>query len=310
MHPAAHRASCIAVFTCLLSACHNARVRSVAPSGDPSDRSASRLQDLVEATIRGFEGRGGGYVEHASGGRAGVPADRVFPTASLIKVPILCALYDGIAEGRIDPQQSLVWSKARVYPGEDLCAKLEDGAKIKLRDLVLLMLSLSDNTASLWLQELAGTGTAINNWLAARGFDATRMNSRTPGREDAWKTYGWGQTSPREMAQLLRRLRDGVDLPPELARQAYRALCRTAWDDTALEPLPNGVEVGSKQGAVDASRSEVFLVHAPHGDYVACIITKDQVDRSWKRENAGFDLLRRLSAALWDFFEGRRNMRP
>ena len=47
----------------------------------------------------------------------------------------------------------------------------------------MLMITMSDNTASLWLQSLAGTGVVINQWLAAHGFDSTRVNSRTPGRE-------------------------------------------------------------------------------------------------------------------------------
>ncbi|MCB9891889.1 MAG: serine hydrolase [Planctomycetes bacterium] len=265
------------------------------------------LRLVVEKCIEGFDGVVGVYVEHLpSGTKASVRGDEIFPTASMIKVPILYALYDRIARGELDSRASLTWSKSRIYPGTDLCAALEEGTEVSLRKLILLMESLSDNTASLWLQELAGSGTAINDLLAARGFVATRMNSRTPGREDDWKRFGWGQTTPREMATLMVRMRRGVDLPPALARDAYRALCRTAWDDTALEPIPLGVEVGSKQGAVDASRSEVFLVHAPHGEYVACVITKNQKDTSWGRDNAGFALLRRMSAALWHFFEVRR----
>ncbi|MEC8253381.1 MAG: serine hydrolase, partial [Planctomycetota bacterium] len=59
----------------------------------------------------------------------------------------------------------------------------------------------------------------------------------------------------------------------------------------------------SKQGAVNASRSEVVLVHAPHGDYVFCVITKNQRDQSWGHDNAGFVLLRDVSRILWDYFE-------
>ena len=62
------------------------------------------------------------------------------------------------------------------------------------------MITMSYNTASLWCQHLAGTGTAINQWLEKHGFIHTRVNSRTPGREFARSRYGWGQTSPREMA--------------------------------------------------------------------------------------------------------------
>ncbi len=56
-----------------------------------------------------------------------------------------------------------------------------DSTKLPLNKLTLLSITTSDNTASLWLQSLAGTGTVINQWLASNGFDSTRVNSRTPG---------------------------------------------------------------------------------------------------------------------------------
>jgi beta-lactamase class A len=61
------------------------------------------------------------------------------------------------------------------------------------------METLSDNTASLWVQRLVGSA-AINDWLAANGYDSTRVNSRVPGREADRTRMGWGQTTPREMA--------------------------------------------------------------------------------------------------------------
>lgn len=53
---------------------------------------------------------------------------------------------------------------------------------------------------------LVGGGT-INRWLHDHGFDSTRANSRVPGREGARAAYGWGQTTPREMAALLVMIR-------------------------------------------------------------------------------------------------------
>jgi beta-lactamase class A len=83
----------------------------------------------------------------------------------------------------------------------------------------------------------------------------------------------------------------------------YRALTRIYWNDEALSQLPPAVQAASKQGAVNRSRSEVVLVNAPHGDYVFCVITKNQQDESWTHENAGFVLLRQVSRALWHYFE-------
>jgi beta-lactamase class A len=61
---------------------------------------------------------------------------------------------------------------------------------------------------------------------------------------------------------------------------------------------------------VNAARSEVLLVHAPHGDYVFCIATKDQQDQQWKRDNEGAALIRKISEIVWNHFEPKNKWRP
>ena len=87
-------------------------------------------------------------------------------------------------------------------------------------------------------------------------------------------------------------------------------LTRSFWTGEALSQLPPTVQAASKQGAVDQSRSEVVLVNAPSGDYVFCVITKNQQDESMKPENEGYVLLRRVSALLWRHFEPRHPWSP
>jgi beta-lactamase class A len=101
------------------------------------------------------------------------------------------------------------------------------------------------------------------------------------------------------MAELLVRTRRGEANGPEADSSAYRALCGSYWNEEALAALPVGVEAASKQGAVNRSRSEVVLVHAPAGEYVFCVITAEQSDTSWHADNAGFVLLREVSRSLW-----------
>src|SRR5690606_22017049 len=147
-----------------------------------------------------------------------------------------------------------------------------------LSTLTLLMITTSDNTASLWLQALAGGGSAINDWLAAHGFDSTRVNSRTPGREANRTLYGWGQTTPREMANLLVMIREGRAVSRAASEEMYRHLTRSYYTAEALSALPPWAQVASKVGGVERSRSEVVLVRGPAGAYGCCAVTSDQED--------------------------------
>ena len=262
------------------------------------------LQEKLATLVKDFQGEVGIYVQHLPSGReATINADTLFPTASMVKVPILIKVFDRIEKGELDYHQKLVYRDSLLYPGEDILGSFKDGAEIALDKVVMLMITTSDNTASLWLQDLSGTGTAINAWLSDHGFPRTRVNSRTPGRHADWEKYGWGQTTPREMADLFIMIRNNEAISPSASEEMYRILTRIYWNDEALSQIPPYIQAASKQGAVNQSRSEVVLVNAPHGDYVFTVITKNQEDQSWEEDNEGFVLLRNVSTLLWNHFE-------
>jgi beta-lactamase class A len=258
-----------------------------------------KLQKLVE----GFNGDVGIYVQNLKTGKfAEINGDTIFPTASMIKVPIMIGVFDKIEKKELSYHQNLIFRDSLLYAGEDILGSFKDGEKVQLSKVQMLSITTSDNTGSLWLQKLVG-GANINKWLSDNGFENIRINSRTPGREAFQKRYGWGQTSPKEMALLIKKIRDGQAISPAASERMYRNLIRIYWDGEALSQIPPYVQAASKQGAVNRSRSEVVLVNAPHGDYVFCIATKNQKDESWTTDNEGYQLIRKLSKLLWNYYE-------
>jgi beta-lactamase class A len=255
-------------------------------------------------------GFGGGdvgiYVRHLPTGReVAIRADEVFPTASMVKVPLLVTLYDRAEQGAIKLDSAFVFQDTMRYADYDLSGKLRQGQTLTPRELAFLMIGLSDNTASLWLQRLVGTGSQVNRWLEAHGFQHTRVNSRTPGREAARTEHGWGQTTPREIAELMVRIREGRAVSPQASEQMYRTLTNNAWEDVGASVIPPTVQVASKYGAVDRFRGEVLLVNAPRGDYVLAVLAKNLQDQSWKPDNAAWTLTRNISRTVYQHFNGR-----
>ena len=270
----------------------------------------TRLRQKLQNLVQGFGGTVGIYVENLRTGKyAEYQSDTIFPTASMIKVPIMCGIFDKIEKNELLYNQELIYRDSLFYPGEDILGSFKDGEKIKLSKVQMLSITTSDNTASLWLQKLVG-GERINTWLAGNGFEHTRMNSRTTGRQDDWKKYGWGQTTPREMARLLKLIREGKAVSKAASERMYRNLIRIYWDGRALSEIPPYIQVASKQGAVNQARSEVVLVNAPHGDYVFCIATKNQNDESWTADNEGSLLIKNLSKILWNYYEPKSQWKP
>lgn len=277
-------------------------------SAQKTDR---RLQQQIEALVKDLHGDIGVYVKNLRTGKvAMVNADSVFPTASMVKVPILIGIQDKIEKGQLEYHQLLEYKDSLLYAGEDILGSFKSGEKIGLHKVLMLMLTTSDNTASLWLQGLAGTGTRINEILDSVGMKFTRVNSRTPGREANRQQYGWGQTTPREMGTLMEKIYLGEVIGKKAGEKMIRLLGRNYNDEQAIAEIPPYIFVASKNGCVNASRSEILLVMAPGGPYIFSVQTKNLMDQSWDNSNEAWVLTRRLSALCWNYFEPRSRWKP
>jgi beta-lactamase class A len=284
---------------------------ALAPARVFSQKSDKKLQTQVAAILEGFHGQVGVYVKNLRSDRiVEIRQDSLFPTASMIKVSILLGIMNKIEDGELQYHQPMVYKDSLFYAGVDILSSFKSDEKIELSKLMMLMLTMSDNTASLWLQSLAGGGLRINQILDSLGFLHTRVNSRTPGRESNRSLYGWGQTTPKEMVTLFEKIRSGLIFSPAVCERILRLLGRDYWDEYALSQIPPSVFAACKGGAVNESRSETVFVNAPHGPYIFSIITKDQKDTSWQPANEGWVLARKLSRLLWNYYEPKSGWRP
>ena len=270
-----------------------------------------KLENELRILVDSFHGTAGIYVRNLKTGKeAAINADTIFPTASIVKLPILIGIFNKIQEGAFTYHQPMLYRDSMAHGGSGLMQYFKDSSKTDLSNVITLMITHSDNTAAIWCEKLAGGGITINEWLAEHGFQYTRLNSRTPDRKKNYDEYGWGQTTPREMADLLVMIREGKAVTPAASERMYRILTHVYWDDYALFQIPPYVQAASKQGMVDASRSEAVLVNAPHGDYVFYVATKNNIDQRWEPDNEAWQLARKVSALLWNYYEPRSDWKP
>ncbi len=263
-----------------------------------------KLQKQIEQEIQNFHGSIGVYIHDLNKNKTvAINADSLFPTASTIKIPILIGVMNKIKRGELQYHQELVYRDSLLYKGVDILGSFKDSEKIELSKVMLLMLTMSDNTASLWLQSFAGGGLRINQILDSIGIKATRVNSRTPGREANREMFGWGQTSPREMATLMEKIVQKQIISDSLSERMLRLLGRNYWDEEAMSSIPSDVFVADKSGAVDESRSEVMFVNGRGRRYVFSIYTNNNKDQSWEPNNEAWVLTRKLSKLLWDWYQ-------
>ena len=268
-----------------------------------AQKTDKKLQKALSDQVAGFHGNLGIYVYDLSKNKiAAINADTIYPTASIVKIPILMGVMHRIYNGELQYHQVMTYTDSLFYSeGEDILASFKSGEKISISKLLMLMLSTSDNTASLWLQGLSGSGTLINSYMDSLSLKYTRVNSRTPGREANREQYGWGQTTPKEMAMLMKMVVDKKIINTQISERMMRLMGRQYWDEVAISQVPPTVFVADKNGAVDESRNEIMYVNGSH-PYILSIFTKNNQDTSWQSTNEAWVLTRKISSYVWNYF--------
>ncbi|CAN5271361.1 N/A [soil metagenome] len=274
-----------------------------------AQRTDIKLQKQVQELIDSFHGSIGVYIHDLKHNKTvAINADTIFPTASIVKMSILLGIMQKIETGELKYHQRLTYKDSLFYDeGDDILSAFKNDATIELSKVMMLMLTISDNCASLWLQGLSGGGKRINTLLDSLGFVATRVNSRTLGRETNRTEYGWGQTTPKEIAMFMERIVNGQILSKSASEKMLRLLGRQYWDEEALSQIPPGIFVADKNGAVDESRNEVVYVNSQNNPYIFSIFTKNNSDTSWNYDNEAWVVTRKLSALLWKYYNPKND---
>jgi beta-lactamase class A len=216
-------------------------------------------QKALDELARRAEARGGVLgvvVQGATGERAGVNADRTFTAASLITLPVMLALLDGVEAGR--------WSLDDRLPvrdrvgGAGILRDLADVAELSVRDLVTLMIVISDNTAANLLIDRIGQ-TTVADWCGRHGLRDTVLARRMMDAE----ARGRGEenrTSPADMAKLLDGLVRGTLLGTTMTAFALDVLARQQVRDRLPRDLPDTVRIAHKTGELDGIRHDVGVI--------------------------------------------------
>ncbi|MBD1426778.1 serine hydrolase [Sphingobacterium arenae] len=269
-----------------------------------AQKNDTKLEHILQNEIKAFQGDVGIFVQHFKKNRTvSIQADTIFPTASLVKVPILVGVFNKINLGKLKLNTPYIYDAKRVYGGSGLMQFYKDSTQTNLSTMISLMLTYSDNVTSIWCQELAGGGKEINQLMDSLDLPNTKVNSRTEGRQQIWEQYGWGQTTPREIAQLMTLIRQGKVITPRLSDKMYRYLKNQYYNGEALSQLPAHIATASKTGALNQTRNEVVFVHAPSGDFVFTVLTKNNKDQRWVVDNEAEVLIRKITRILWNYFE-------
>ena len=248
----------------------------------------SALHRALDSLARGHRGVLGYAVHNIdTGERLQLRGDSTFPTASLIKVPVLVTLFELVERDSISLDDRIRVLKVDKVPGSGLLQNLHDGIEITVADAAWLMITISDNTATNLLLDKVAMRRVWTK-MESLGLSHTKIHSKTFQRftsvaMDSSVKYGLGVTTPNEMARLFALLADGKAVSPRADSAMLRILENNTYDEM-LQRYAGDVTMAHKDGEGDQVRTECALFRL-QSRVVACVMTRDNQDRSWTIDN-------------------------
>ncbi len=234
----------------------------------------------------------------------GVQPERVFPSASTIKVPLLVCALAAVQAGALRLDERVPLRAEDRVGGSGVLHELQPGVAFSWLDLLTLMTVVSDNTATNVVIDRLGADD-FNVWLSTRGLHDTRLIGRLqlpPERQNAAQRRGErNRTSARDQVRLLLDLWAGRVLNAELTALALDILGRQQLRDLIGRGVPCGPDgaplyrVLSKSGELAGVHHDVGVLLTPR-PLVVALLSEGGSDPREHPENRDVGL---LSRALW-----------
>lgn len=231
------------------------------------------LHQKIQAVLAQYPCRSGIVISHqTTGTRLEIQPDMVFPAASMIKVPIMVEVMRQAAAGLLALDQTVEITSQVQTGGAGILKELRPGITMTVRELVTLMIILSDNTATNLLIDLAGMGS-INTAIAGLGLHSTVLRRKMMDFEAA-RTGKENLTSAADLAHLFSGMANGtLRLPIEYNELMLDILKRQQVRDKLPFYLPEEVIIAHKTGTLPGAEHDAGILFVPGGPWIICVLT-------------------------------------
>ena len=259
------------------------------------DEGLAPIRRVVEGYEKDHAGIAGAYVVDPEGGFGyGVRADEPFFGASVMKVPVMVAVYRKMDEGDLALSDSFGTEEGDWSAGAGWLQWEEAGVSHTVEDYLYMMMTQSDNVATNALIRKVGGAGYVNEVAKDLGAENTVLRNKITS-ERAIVTGLDNQTTPRDMATMLSKVATG-DAASDLSCEDMLDLMYQNVTDRWLEAgLPEDVYAANKTGWLYKVYDDAGVVQEGEHPYVAAIFSKHGPDDI----EAGKELIKEISGAAW-----------
>jgi beta-lactamase class A len=246
--------------------------------------------------IEGYHGVAGLYVWDLNGDYGyGIRPDEQFFTASIIKVPIMVAVYRKVDEGDLSFSQEVEIKDEDWAAGAGWLQWKKAGTKETVGDLLVLMMTNSDNVAANALVRTVGGPEHVNEVARSMGADDTLVYQKVSSERGAVPALD-NRSTPHDMAAMMRQIAEGKAASEKSCGYMIDLMHQDKLDWWLDAGLPNDVDAANKAGWLYKVYDEVGFVEDGGHRYVVAILTKHGSADVYE----GQDLIGALSKTIWE----------
>jgi len=257
-----------------------------AQTSPPAELRAKFEKRVQEISSRVDGVVGYSIVDLTSSERTGHLDGATFPTASALKLAIVYELFKQAEEKRIDLDEKITLDRRQAVCGTGVLVEMGTPT-LSIRDYAVLMVTLSDNTATNVLIDRLGMDR-IAARMQGLGLNGTKLRRHMMDTAAA-RRGDENVSTPDELARLLRSMNE--TMPDAIA------LLKKPKENRLRKGLPEGVASADKSGELEGVRVDAGVVYAKNRPYVLCVMTTFLKD-----EAEGERAIEEISRVAYEYF--------
>lgn len=266
---------------------------------DPKDAAWDRMTDELGHLATAHRGRVAVFLRDLKTNKTWTyHPDDLFPSASLIKVPVMACVFTKIHEGKLSLSQKLTLRRHNRVGGSGSIKWRHDGSQLTVRDLLYHMINESDNTATAMLIESLGINY-IQQQFPKMGLFYTEIYPEGMSLK-AGRVAHENYTTAREMSMLMEKIyrgemvdRNSSQLMMDILKHKRATASRLA------RGLPAGWQIAHKTGLLRQACHDSAIILSPNGEYAITVLTGQNSNYA-----AAKDFITRLGRVTYRHYRG------
>ncbi|MEK7832731.1 MAG: serine hydrolase [Acidobacteriota bacterium] len=264
----------------------------------PDNRAILRrkLTSEIEKIAAGFDGVMGVAIRDlTTGEEILVNSNLTFPTGSSIKIPVLIELHKQASAGKYKLTDQRWLERADKVGGSGVINNFGDHtSQLSLNDLAVLMIVLSDNTATNMLIDQTGMAN-VNATLDQLGLKAIRLQRKmidvaASARGDE------NIATPFAAMELMSKLYKGEVINRSLSDDVLKFL-KLRKSSPIPKLIPSTVAIANKPGGIEGVACDWAIVYVPNRPFAISVMT------NYNGENASADNeIAKVARLAYDYF--------